>query len=203
MKFSKRTLELFAVVIVLVCIAVWSIPRFLRSQRSMADQYIQNDLDEVFKALRQYHADHNGHLPPELVDQQVAAWVTQHEGFTLRDSNRKNVNEVMEIMNQYGYADQNLDYLGDSYQIDCNIFFLREYPSKKIENFSILVPWKYDEHYSKGLYNKQVMGLIYITDGTFDNRSLYPAFYYHPSNGIQSNGVIYQDLIGARSTEQN
>lgn len=207
-KRNNYKVEGFVVLLLIVLIGVWRIPQFLQSQRNMAEYFIQQDLDTVFQALRQYHQDHNNQLPPEIVNMKLNPWSAGQFGYRYQDSSRRSIGEIVNVLKNKGYSSDKLTFIGNQYTDESYWFIVKESGTETVYNFAILIPWMFGDHNYNHFYSsadimieQELRRLDYENQYGFkDSVTLINDFNFNPTNGLDSVGFVYQDLLGTKST---
>lgn len=201
--------ELIIATIIICLILGISIPRFMRVQISGAEQRIQSGLDTLFTALKAYANDHNTQLPFNLL-----------RGNDITLPIAKSQDEYFQFLVDTGYLKpgeftlmlDNIDLNRDEYrtQIYVQTKFAFEDEKNKtplIHNIGISIVNPNYDHIAKGIdvpvyaysfYAKPV----FQGDPNYRQTFQHPTGFYHISNGLRSFGIIYQDFLGNRSTNE-
>lgn len=217
-RLQRYWMEAAAAAIFLIGAGWLIFPRFVASQRSLTEELVQNELDEIFTALRAYHQDWHGYLPPCLNPPYEA--LERHfddsglfvNGYppTFQLSSER-ISELIGTLHTSKILKEPIEairrHLDSSSQTILLVqmqFSSSGYPLP-IHNCAVAVPWPYTNPQESHKYfcEPGTSRFFKLWDAYEQPKSMTsiidPGAYFNPSNGLDSFGFVYQDLLGNRS----
>lgn len=210
-------IEVIAAAVLLTVAIGWIFPRFIASQRTLTEGLLQNDLDTIFSALRSYHQDWNGYLPSclnppyEVLDRHYDDSGLFVNGYP--PTFQLSPECMNELIGKLPKTKNSVDRFSLIERLNATPtqalllvqmqFGSSGYPLP-IRNFAIAFPWPYSkpddyhEYVNTGTPRTNKIWNAYEQPNTMTS-IIDPADYFNPSNGLDSNGFVYQDLLGNRS----
>lgn len=200
-----------ALILVFLCIAVF--PSFFRSQRSRTLIYAFQYLDAILASIQQYQIEH-GRVPDVCTPfrSSTTSKTIQNQWIVLDDGYWRNSRFFLDqtsVLRKEGYfldiPASSSSPLTDSLPIYCLQIHTNDgADGKRILNQALMIQWPFSNQNE----NNAVTDCAQTARDRFLNRFtverarepfILPAFYYAPSNGIESSGLIYIDIHGNHS----